>query len=167
MKAQSFKALPVVASLLLAACASGPQEPVHYVKATERFTGTLPCPDCQGIDTDLIIKRDAITGAPQGFYLHEQRIDAPGGQRVNTSWGQWSREQDVIDFGRNLYVLRPEVGSARLYTPQTDGALQPLGQQGTPMTNHDGEAVFLQPRIPDLSAGANGSESNESRQAAQ
>ncbi|GHB23356.1 hypothetical protein GCM10009038_22680 [Salinicola rhizosphaerae] len=135
----------------MSACASGPPTEVNYVRATERFEGTLPCTDCQGIDTDLIIKRDAITGAPAGFYLHEVRIDAPGGERVNTSWGNWSQNLDVTDFKRQLYVLRPEVGNARVFVPLESGDLQPLSADGAPLVDDEGADVELERLTPSLS----------------
>lgn len=154
MKAQTRKIPPLLGCLLLSACASGPNTEVDYVSATERFEGTLPCGDCQGVDTDLIIKRDAITGAPNGFYLHEVRIDAPGGERVNTSWGDWSKSRDVNDFQRRIYVLQPEVGNARIYMPLKNGNLQPLGPQGTPLVDDDGKKVALERLTPSLSLSA-------------
>lgn len=151
MKAQSVKWMPLAICLLLSACASGPQTQVNYVKATERFTGTLPCSDCSGVDTDLVLQRDAITGAPGGFYLHEIKIDAPGGERVSTSWGNWSKNQSVMDFKQQVYVLRPEVGDIRAYLLTDDGDLQPLTEQGTPALDEDGDSVALQIQTPNLS----------------
>lgn len=151
MKAQSVKWAPAVACLLLSACAAGPHSKVNYVKATERFEGTLPCDDCRGIDTDLILQRDAITGAPDGFYLHEVKIDAPGGERVKSRWGQWSKNQDVNDFQRQIYVLQPEVGDARAYVRMDNGNLQPLTDQGMPTLDDDGNSVSLTLLTPDLS----------------
>lgn len=154
MKAQSVKWASVAACLLLSACAAGPQSKVNYVKATERFEGTLPCNDCRGVKTDLILQRDAITGAPQGFYLHEVKIDAPGGERVNSTWGKWSKNQDINDFERQLYVLRPEVGDARAYVRMDNGNLQPLTDQGMPAIDDEGKSVALELLTPDLSPAA-------------
>ncbi|WP_162619731.1 copper resistance protein NlpE N-terminal domain-containing protein [Salinicola acroporae] len=160
MKAQSAKWVPVAACLLLSACAAGPQSQVNYVKATERFEGTLPCNDCRGIDTDLILQRDAITGAPQSFYLHEVKIDAPGGERVNSTWGKWSINQDINDFERQLYVLSPEVGEARAYVRKDNGNLQPLTDQGTPAIDDEGKSVALEVLTPDLYPAAATDENN-------
>ncbi|WP_110693244.1 copper resistance protein NlpE N-terminal domain-containing protein [Salinicola halophyticus] len=151
MKARLVKLAPLTACLLLSACASGPNPQVNYVKATERFEGTLPCSNCNGIDTDLVLQRDAITGAPGGFYLHEIKIDAPGGERVNTIWGNWHENQYINDFKRQLYVLRPEVGETRTYIRLDNGSLQPLTEQGEPAIDEEGESVTLQLLTPSLS----------------
>ncbi|WFF43392.1 hypothetical protein EVC62_18885 [Salinicola endophyticus] len=150
MRTSKLKRLSVVGCLALSACASGPQTPVDYVKVTERFTGTLPCQDCRGVDTDLILKRDPITGAPAGFYLHEIRIDAPGGERVNTAWGKWALHRDVNDFQRQLYALQPEVGQTRIFQPVDGSALEPLDAQGEPVRDSEGEPARLERQTPDL-----------------
>ncbi|WP_136066953.1 copper resistance protein NlpE N-terminal domain-containing protein [Modicisalibacter radicis] len=151
MKARSLKTLPLLGCLLLTACAGGPDTRVDYVKTRERFQGVVPCVDCRGIDTDLVIQRNAVTGSPEGFYLHEVKIDAPGGERVSTSWGNWSRHQDVSDPSRRLYVLQPELGSPRVYAPLESGSLQPLDARGNPMVDDAGKTVTLSPLTPDLS----------------
>ncbi|OLO02809.1 MULTISPECIES: copper resistance protein NlpE N-terminal domain-containing protein [Salinicola] len=160
MKAHFVKWIPLAACLLLSACASGPNTQVNYVKATERFEGTLPCSGCNGIETDLVLQRDAVTGAPAGFYLHEIKIDAPGGERVSTSWGNWYENQSINDFKRQLYVLKPEVGTTRAYLRLDSGDLQPVTEQGTPAVDEKGESVTLQSLTPDLSLPKNESRGN-------
>ncbi|SFC58698.1 NlpE N-terminal domain-containing protein [Kushneria avicenniae] len=132
-------------------CTSTPPTEVHAVRALERFEGTLPCPDCRGVATDLVIRRDPITGAPDNFYLHEVRIDAPGGQRVNTSWGQWRIEHDLFDEHNHRYRLTPEIGDERLMLIRSDGALQPVGSEGRPLTDDKSDPALLKPMTPDLS----------------
>ncbi|WP_110657981.1 copper resistance protein NlpE N-terminal domain-containing protein [Salinicola halimionae] len=160
MKAQLVKWIPLATCLLLSACASGPNTQVNYIKATERFEGTLPCSGCNGVDTDLVLQRDAITGAPGGFYLHEIKIDAPGGERVNTSWGNWHKNQNINDLKNQLYVLSPEVGETRVYLKLDNGDLQPLNEQGMPAIDEDGESVALQLLTPNLSTPTDADENN-------
>ncbi|MBZ9556817.1 MULTISPECIES: copper resistance protein NlpE N-terminal domain-containing protein [unclassified Modicisalibacter] len=150
MNSRSLKTFSLLGCLFLTACASGPEPRVDYVKARERFQGILPCATCRGVDTDLILQRDPITGSPEDFYLHEVRIDAPGGQRVTTSWGNWSRYQEVEKPRRWRYVLQPKSGSPRTYTLRDEGKLQPLDSRGRPMTDDTGEPATLTPLIPDL-----------------
>ncbi|MCK0714553.1 copper resistance protein NlpE N-terminal domain-containing protein [Chromohalobacter sarecensis] len=142
--------LPILISLTLTACAGTPQSQVEYVPSTEKFEGTLPCGDCSGIDTTLVLKRDAITGEPRSFYLHQTRIDAPGSERVDTSWGNWSKSRDVSDFERRIYVLQPEVGAAHVYIPLENGDLQPLGAQGAPLNDDNDKDITLQRMTPSL-----------------
>lgn len=143
MKAISRNTLAAAGLLVLTACASDPGPDTDFIRVTERFGGTLPCTDCQGIHTDLILKRSANTGAPAGFYLHETRIDAPGGERVNTSWGQWSHSDSEGSQQQDLYVLHPEVGEQRLYQSSADGKLQPLDARGNPVRDDQGDPVEL------------------------
>ncbi|WP_280539596.1 copper resistance protein NlpE N-terminal domain-containing protein [Chromohalobacter sp. 11-W] len=150
--------LPILISLTLAACAGTPQTQVDYVPSTEKFEGTLPCDDCSGIDTTLVLKRNAITGEPRSFYLHETRIDAPGGERVDTSWGKWAKSRDVSDFERKIYVLHPEVGTAHVYVPQKNGDLQPLGARGAPLTDDNDQDIMLQRMTPNLTLSASTTE---------
>ena len=143
--------LPVLISLSLTACAGAPQTQVDYVPPTVKFEGTLPCDDCSGIDTTLVLKRNTVTREPDGFYLHEVRLDAPGGERVDTSWGNWTKSRDIAAFQRRIYVLQPEHGTARVYIPRDNGDLQPLGSQGSPLTNDEGESILLRRMTPELS----------------
>lgn len=137
--------------LLLAACAGQPSVESNGIRETERFEGTLPCDNCRGINTDLTLKRDPGTGAPAGFHLHETRIDAPGGERVNTSWGQWSLNKHGNGLQQKLYILQPEVGARRLYQSSADGELQPLDKRGNPISNGDGAPVVLNRLTPNPS----------------
>nr|CDQ36540.1 lipoprotein involved with copper homeostasis and adhesion [Virgibacillus halodenitrificans] len=148
--------LPVLISLSLTACAGTPQTQVDYVVPTEKFEGTLPCSDCSGIDTTLVLKRNAVTGEPHGFYLHETRIDAPGGERVDTTWGKWSKSRDITDFQHRIYVLQPENGATRVYAPRDNGDLQPLDTQGSPLTDDERENVMLRRMTPELSLSSSG-----------
>ncbi|MCM2130795.1 copper resistance protein NlpE N-terminal domain-containing protein [Larsenimonas rhizosphaerae] len=134
----------------LTGCAS-PSPEVHAIRAVERFEGTLPCPDCRGITTELVISRDPITGASESFYMHEIRVDAPGGQRVNTSWGQWRIEHDLIDDNTRCYRLIPEIGDEQLMLIRSDGALQPMNNEGQAITDDEGKEALLKPVTPDLS----------------
>lgn len=143
MKAISCNTLIAAGLLFLTACATDPAPEGNYIRVTERFGGTLPCNDCRGIHTDLILKRDPDTGTPAGFYLHEVRIDAPGGERVNTTWGQWSQDTNGKKLQQKLYVLQPEVGDRRLYQSKVDGKLQPLDVRGNPVSNSKGRPIIL------------------------
>jgi len=143
MKAISRTSLIAAGLLLLTACASDPRPQHDFIRVMERFGGTLPCSDCQGIHTDLILKRNASTGAPAGFYLHEVRIDAPGGERVNSVWGQWSQYDRDGNLQSELYVLQPEVGKLRRYQASADGKLQPLDDRGNPINSAEGTPVVL------------------------
>ncbi|SPJ33579.1 copper resistance protein NlpE N-terminal domain-containing protein [Kushneria phyllosphaerae] len=154
MKALILISTMMTVLLWVTGCASTPSSQVHAIKVAERFEGTLPCPDCHGVVTDLVIRRDPVTGAPDNFYLHEVRIDAPGGQRVNTIWGRWRLEHDLFDEENQRYRLAPEIGAPRLMLIRADGTLQPADNEGRGVTNDEGEPALLKPMTPDLSIAA-------------
>lgn len=143
MKALKLKILAIAGCLFLTACAGTPTND-NAIKVSERFKGLLPCDNCRAINTDLILKRDAVTGAPDGFYLHEVRIDAPGGDHVNTSWGKWFRTNSATDKDQQIYVLWPEVGPQRSYQLSANGdKLMPLDNQGKTVNNRAGNPIAL------------------------
>lgn len=143
MKALKLKILAVAGCLFLTACAGTPQND-NAIKVSERFKGMLPCDNCRAINTDLILKRNAVTGDPDGFYLHEVKIDGAGGNRVSTSWGKWFQTDSVNNDQRKIYILWPEVGPQRSYQLTAEGdALQPLDNQGKPLNTANGTPVAL------------------------
>lgn len=136
--------------LALTACTGGPPSRESPASGTERYEGTLPCSNCSGIATTLIVERDSNDGEPATFYLHEMYIDATGGQRVNTRWGHWSQYRDIAE--RTIYLMEPEIGSQRRYLLNENGALQPLNDEGSPVNNSDGEPVTLEPSDSDTTS---------------
>lgn len=149
MKAHAQKLLLSAAILLLSACAGDQTVENNHFKVTEKFRGVLPCSGCTGIDTELVLQHDPSTGSPASFYLHETRVDAPGGERVNTSWGNWSKKANNSNQESSIYVLNPEIGRERLYQRDGDGKLQPLDQNGQPVRNNEGVPVALSRLTPD------------------
>lgn len=132
--------------VVLAACSTPPPRSGPAFKPVERFVGTLPCEDCSGIRTDLVIHRDPDTGTPSGFLLNRERIDAVGGERITSAWGSWevARPAEARTLAR--YHMTPEIGRDRYYERRPDGSLQPVNTQGEGLTDPDGRAVVLEPR---------------------
>ncbi|WP_160115431.1 copper resistance protein NlpE N-terminal domain-containing protein [Marinobacterium lutimaris] len=131
-----------------AACSSTQKSQESLSFATENFSGVVPCPDCKGISTELILKRKIPEGTPSGFFLHEIKIDAPGGERVNTSWGEWSQKDNINSSTEVIYILHPEIGDPRYYRSGSDGRLQVVDSHGEPVNNEDGIPVALNRVIP-------------------
>ncbi|WP_460922785.1 copper resistance protein NlpE [Pontibacter brevis] len=52
------------------------------------FTGTLPCNDCQGINTELELNSDA-SGSGRSFTLKQTFLGKPADKSVVTSSGKW------------------------------------------------------------------------------
>ncbi|ODC03124.1 hypothetical protein BFW38_05755 [Terasakiispira papahanaumokuakeensis] len=114
---------------LLSGCGGQDTQPQQAPDVTERFTGILPCKDCSGLRQDLVLKRDADTLDPTEFLLNEERIDAPGGERTRSSWGEWEILQARSRGNRAIYHLIPERGEERYFERYKNG-LQPINARG-------------------------------------
>jgi copper homeostasis protein (lipoprotein) len=125
-----------LASALLAGCgrepapASGPGAapgaPTAAVAGSEpgerSWVGLLPCSDCQGIDTRLVLRRD---GARRSYLMTETYLGGKGETTFNRA-GSWT-EQNADAGGETLtfYTLDPGQGGQR-FVLQADGALELL-----------------------------------------
>lgn len=67
------------------------------VVITERYVGKLPCEGCRLIRADVTVKRDAETGLPAGFFMHQTRVDSAQGNVSSTLWGDWQQEHHGDD----------------------------------------------------------------------
>ncbi|MGQ7246818.1 copper resistance protein NlpE N-terminal domain-containing protein [Halomonas sp. V046] len=78
-------------TLALVGCASGTggADSAGVIEPETRFVGNLPCDDCRVIRADLTLHRDAESGQPKQFFLHQTHVDAVGGNVTSTSWGDW------------------------------------------------------------------------------
>lgn len=92
------------------------------------WSGVLPCSDCAGVDTRLVLR---IDGAGRQFELTETYIGGQGEQRFSRS-GEWIEGTRVID-GESLasYTLDPGKG-AQVFVLRPDGALELLDGEGRP-----------------------------------
>ena len=130
--------------LFIAACSNSPKKTESLAIETKKFSGVLPCENCTGISTELILKRNTASDTPAGFFLHEVKIDSPGGERVNSLWGEWSQKSNNTNQKEVVYILHPEVGEARYYQVHPDGKLEPIDTSGQPLNNRNGTPVALQ-----------------------
>lgn len=92
------------------------------------WSGVLPCSDCAGVDTRLVLR---IDGARRGFELTETYIGGQGETRFSRT-GDWAEDTRVID-GESLasYTLDPGAG-AQVFVLRPDGALELLDGDGRP-----------------------------------
>ena len=72
------------------------------VVVTERFVGELPCKECRLVRADITLKRDQESGRPDGFFMHQTRVDAAEGNVSSTLWGDWYQEQRNDDIYYHL-----------------------------------------------------------------
>ncbi len=97
------------------------------------WVGLLPCSDCQGIDTRLVLR---LRDGQRDYLLTETYI---GGRGKNTfsREGKWTQVNGTGDREPlTLYVLDPEQAGQR-FSLQPDGALELLEGNG----QHSGQAV--------------------------
>ena len=91
------------------------------------WVGLLPCSDCQGIDTRLVLR--VAAGGRREYLLTETYL---GGRGKNTfeRKGRWSEtSQAVAGESLTLYVLDPGQAGQR-FALQPDGALEVLDGDG-------------------------------------
>jgi copper homeostasis protein (lipoprotein) len=91
------------------------------------WLGVLPCADCDGIQTRLLLVRE---GSEQSYELQETYLGADG-EAVFDQKGSWTRESD--DEERSLYRLDPATPGGRRFELRPDGALELLDGAGRPL----------------------------------
>jgi len=86
----------------------------------------LPCSDCQGVDTRLVLRSHA---GRRDYLLTETYLGGTG-KNVFTREGNWSELSEPVDGeALTIYVLDPEQGGQR-FSLQADGALELLDGDG-------------------------------------
>lgn len=139
--------LVLATTLALTACNRGPDAPApatpdataeapadaeaDAAAAEDNFErtwlGVLPCTDCDGIQTRLLLVRE---GSEQTYELQETYLGADG-EAVFDQKGNWTRESD--DEERALYRLDPATVGGRRFELRPDGALELLDGAGRPL----------------------------------
>jgi copper homeostasis protein (lipoprotein) len=86
------------------------------------WVGLLPCSDCQGIDTRLVLR---AIGRRRDYLLTETYLGGTGKNSFNRA-GTWVEVSDLVDGQpATLYILDPDQGGLR-FSLQPDGALELL-----------------------------------------
>ena len=132
--------LIVFATLALAACGRGEIEGQAPAPGTPGFAtaptvgpdtertwvGLLPCSDCKGIDTRLVLRsRDGR----RTYLMTETYLGSIGNNSFDTA-GTWNEAISRSD-GQVLYILDPERAGQR-FALQPDGNLEALDGNGNP-----------------------------------
>lgn len=128
--------------LLLAGCDRAPSQDAAGAKATgplppdsvvvdtpdsERtWTGLLPCTDCQGIDTRLVLR---AAGGRHDYQLTETYLGGQGRNSFSTS-GTWVEVTAPIDGESTTLVILDPDKSAQRFAVAPDGALELLDGAG-------------------------------------
>lgn len=126
--------LLLVVSGLLAACnparppADVPLPQLEQDEGRVEWRGSMPCADCDGIETLLVLER---RGGARRYDLVETFLAEPGGARFAES-GQWRQEGGMIS-------LEGESGALRRYALLADGRLQPRDVRGHAFPPREGD----------------------------
>lgn len=90
------------------------------------WVGLLPCSDCQGIDTRLVLR----TGGGRRDYLMTETYVGGTGRNTFSRSGSWTETDVVVDGeARTTYILDPGNADQR-FALKPDGALEMLGADG-------------------------------------
>jgi copper homeostasis protein (lipoprotein) len=115
--------MPLFAALALAACTveRAPVATLPLASADGRieWRGAMPCADCDGIETVLVLER---AGDDRRYELVETFHATDGGARF-AEVGDWRMQDAVVD-------LAGDEGSRRHYAVLDNGALQPRDTAG-------------------------------------
>ena len=110
-----------VAVILVGTGSSIAQETV----LSERYSGTIPCADCSGIKTILVLNRSS-QGAPTHYTMTETFVGKPVKPRVST--GNWTIEHgDAADKNATVYQLHQAGSTPVTSLVKVDGELRLLG----------------------------------------
>lgn len=133
------RAWPIVLlMLLLAACNRGQEDAAGRAATappassgfgngaeaqTERtWVGLLPCSDCQGIDTRLVLRAE---GGRRDYLMTETYLGGAGKNTFNRA-GTWTEVTELVDGEPvTMYILDPDRAGQR-FSLQPDGALELL-----------------------------------------
>lgn len=86
------------------------------------WQGVLPCSDCLGVDTRLVLREQ---GGRRRYRLEETYLGAPGPNRFERE-GVWSETRDGRDDAAGIvYVLDPD-RAPRRFRLQPDGGVELL-----------------------------------------
>lgn len=125
--------------LLLAACNRGRDEAAagragtpppassgfgsgESVQTERTWVGLLPCSDCQGIDTRLVLRAQ---GGRRDYLMTETYLGGPGKNTFNRA-GTWTEVTEQVGGEPvTTYILDPDRAGQR-FSLQSDGALELL-----------------------------------------
>jgi copper homeostasis protein (lipoprotein) len=110
-----------------AADANGAAAPAVVAQDSERvWSGLLPCSDCQGIDTRLVL---STQNGRRAYVMTETYLGGSGKTSFNRA-GTWSEISRTVDGEPQVtYILDPERAGQK-FQLQPDGALELLGVDG-------------------------------------
>lgn len=99
----------------------GTTVPAPRQDSERTWAGLLPCSDCQGIDTRLVLRS---VGGRRDYLITETYVGGVGKNSFNRA-GSWTEVASVADGATvTSYVLDPDQGGGQRFVLQADGALE-------------------------------------------
>ncbi|OHV10530.1 copper resistance protein NlpE N-terminal domain-containing protein [Kushneria phosphatilytica] len=146
-------------ALGLGGCAGTTHSPDQQVKEapvsltmSDAWQGVLPCVDCQGLETRLILMRSGVTGLPAGYVIDQQSLNGQQDGPKTSRTGDWTIEKgSLTDPKATIFRLDPDTSGAPCLSFQLleSGALRALDCNGSPL--HAPREPILQPVQPQRS----------------
>jgi copper homeostasis protein (lipoprotein) len=118
-----------------------------------RYWGVLPCADCSGIRTELMLVQDPKTGEPQTYELTETHLkDGAAEEKPNVTRGKWAIARGSAEDGAaTVFTLdgggRPELG--RRFERLNDSELRQLDREGKRVVS---QASYVLTRVSQTAA---------------
>lgn len=121
------------------------------VPGAHRYAGVLPCTDCAGIRTELMLLQDPATGEPQIYELKETYLGSMSndGEKTVTTRGKWTIAASTSgEPGMTVYRLDggDKADGARSFERVSEQELRLLGPEGR---RASGATASLM-RVPDV-----------------
>ncbi len=95
--------------------------PAPRQNSERTWAGLLPCSDCQGIDTRLVLRS---ADGRRDYLITETYVGGAGKNSFNRA-GTWTEVASAVDGSAvTTYILDPDRGGSQRFVLQPDGALE-------------------------------------------
>jgi len=112
-----------------------------------RFAGDLPCADCAGIRTELLLYGD-FGPVERRFVLVETYVGTPDGERPHEQRGRWEVARSAAEPSILMVIeLQPEAGEPRRFAA-LGGDLELLDREGRRIRSRLDYTLKRQPTTP-------------------
>ncbi|PKG00339.1 copper homeostasis protein [Alcanivorax sp. 97CO-6] len=126
-----FVAAVIGCTLAFAGCQSQPEAPIDPKAQKKVYSGILPCADCSGIHTTLILYRDQYD-TPTRFELSEEYMSGSTVKLNVVERGEWTSHKYQEGVSQeDVYTINPEDDDARRqYIKDAINAVEQLDSSG-------------------------------------
>lgn len=119
---------------------SAPAASLAPLSGAAAWQGDLPCADCPGIRTVLVLDPHGTFGMQEGYLGR-----GPGADTLAATHGRWT-----ISTDRDRITLHGSGESPRHYSPRADGTLRMLDMEGNEIASELNYTLAPLPAVPTL-----------------